>query len=156
MTEARRASLGRPALYTLILVGLYLSYVVLAFGISMIDNVLRPLVLSGRTSINGLVVFLGLLGGTATFGFVGVAIGPIILVTTARLLNNLRHPELLDEAASRPDAVVAVRAVRIVDQRLDFSQRDGALAAVMTFGAYVETEKGMLAALRITKAQMEN
>jgi AI-2E family transporter len=156
MTEARRASLGRPALYTLILVGLYLSYVVLAFGISMIDNVLRPLVLSGRTSINGLVVFLGLLGGTAAFGFVGVVIGPIILVTTARLLNNLRHPELLDEAASRPDAVVAVRAVRIVDQRLDFSQRDGALAAVMTFGAYVEMEKGMLAALRITKAQMEN
>jgi predicted PurR-regulated permease PerM len=77
------------------------------FGISMIDNVLRPLVLSGRTSINGLVVFLGLLGGAAAFGFVGVVIGPIILVTTARLLNNLRHPELLDEPASRPDEVVA-------------------------------------------------
>jgi predicted PurR-regulated permease PerM len=77
------------------------------FGISMIDNVLRPLVLSGRTSINGLVVFLGLLGGAAAFGFVGVVIGPIILVTTARLLNSLRHPELLDEPGSRPDEVVA-------------------------------------------------
>jgi predicted PurR-regulated permease PerM len=69
--------------------------------------VLRPLVLSGRTSINGLVVFLGLLGGAAAFGFVGVVIGPIILVVTARLLNNLRHPELLDEPASRPEEIVA-------------------------------------------------
>jgi predicted PurR-regulated permease PerM len=64
-----------------------------AFGISMVDNVLRPLLLSGRTSVSGLVIFFGLLGGAAAFGFIGVVIGPIILVTTARLLENLRRPD---------------------------------------------------------------
>jgi predicted PurR-regulated permease PerM len=41
------------------------------FGISMADNVLRPLLLSGRTSVSGLVIFFGLLGGAAAFGFIG-------------------------------------------------------------------------------------
>ncbi len=44
-------------------------------GISMADNVLRPLLLSGSTSVNGLVIFLGLLGGVAAFGFVGLVLG---------------------------------------------------------------------------------
>jgi predicted PurR-regulated permease PerM len=57
-----------------------------AFGISMIDNILRPVLLSGRASVSGLVVFFGLLGGAAAFGLIGLVIGPIILVITARLL----------------------------------------------------------------------
>jgi predicted PurR-regulated permease PerM len=67
------------------------------FGISMADNVLRPLLLSGRTSVSGLVIFFGLLGGAAAFGFIGLVIGPIILVTTSSLLKMLRRPDLVDE-----------------------------------------------------------
>jgi predicted PurR-regulated permease PerM len=63
-------------------------------GISMADNVLRPLLLSGRTSISGLVIFFGLLGGVAAFGFVGLVVGPIILVTTARLLEYVRRSDV--------------------------------------------------------------
>ena len=70
------------------------------FGISLIDNVLRPLILSGRTSVSGLVIFFGLLGGAAAFGFLGLLIGPIILVTTARLLDELRRPDVAEEPAS--------------------------------------------------------
>jgi predicted PurR-regulated permease PerM len=55
-------------------------------GISMVDNVLRPILLSGRTSASGLVVFLGLLGGASAFGFIGLVLGPIILVTAGSLL----------------------------------------------------------------------
>jgi predicted PurR-regulated permease PerM len=66
-----------------------------AFGISMIDNLLRPLILSGKTSVSGFVVFFGLLGGAAAFGFIGLVIGPIILVVTSRLLENLHHPDRL-------------------------------------------------------------
>jgi predicted PurR-regulated permease PerM len=44
-------------------------------GIGMVDNVLRPILLSGRTSASGLVVFLGLLGGVSAFGFIGLVIG---------------------------------------------------------------------------------
>jgi len=56
------------------------------FAISLADNVLRPLLLAGRTTASGLVVFLGLLGGAAAFGFIGLVLGPIILVTAGSLL----------------------------------------------------------------------
>ena len=56
-------------------------------GIGLVDNVLRPLLLSGRTSASGLVIFLGLLGGVSAFGFIGLVIGPIILVTAGNLLS---------------------------------------------------------------------
>jgi predicted PurR-regulated permease PerM len=69
------------------------------FGISLIDNVIRPLILSGRTSVSGLVIFFGLLGGAAAFGLVGLLVGPIILVTTARLLDELRHVDGATERA---------------------------------------------------------
>ena len=46
--------------------------VVGVLGVGMVDNVLRPLILSGRTSASGLVVFLGLLGGASAFGFIGI------------------------------------------------------------------------------------
>ena len=57
--------------------------------IGMVDNILRPILLSGRASVNGLVVFIGLLGGGAAFGFVGLVLGPIILVTTGTLIDAL-------------------------------------------------------------------
>ena len=60
--------------------------VVGVLGVGMVDNVLRPLILSGRTSASGLVVFLGLLGGASAFGFIGLVLGPIILVTAGSLL----------------------------------------------------------------------
>jgi len=56
-------------------------------GIGMADNILRPLLLSGRSSGSGLVVFLGLLGGVAAFGFVGLILGPIVLMAAGTLLD---------------------------------------------------------------------
>jgi predicted PurR-regulated permease PerM len=74
------------------------------FGISMADNILRPLLLSGRTSASGLVVFLGLLGGAAAFGFIGLVLGPIVLVTAGSLLKVFSQPELLVAPTARtPD-----------------------------------------------------
>lgn len=52
-----------------------------------VDNVLRPVLLAGRTSASGLVVFVGLLGGVSAFGFVGLVIGPIVLVITGSLID---------------------------------------------------------------------
>jgi predicted PurR-regulated permease PerM len=77
------------------------------FGISMADNVLRPVLLSGKTQMSGLVVFFGLLGGAAAFGFIGLVIGPIILVTTARLLQYLRRPDLADESTLPQNRMLA-------------------------------------------------
>lgn len=60
--------------------------------IGSVDNLLRPLLLSGRTSVSGLVVFIGLLGGLTAFGFVGLVLGPIVLVTAGTLLDALTRP----------------------------------------------------------------
>ncbi len=71
-----------------------------ALGISMADNVLRPLLLSGTTQVNGLIIFFGLLGGVAAFGFIGLVLGPVILVVTITLLKMFARPDLVDTAAA--------------------------------------------------------
>lgn len=76
------------------------------FGISLADNILRPLLLAGRTSASGLVVFLGILGGAAAFGFIGLVLGPIILVTAASLLRVFTRPEIV-ETTEQPAVVEA-------------------------------------------------
>jgi predicted PurR-regulated permease PerM len=50
-----------------------------ALAVSWIDNVVRPLVISGATRIPFLLVMFGVLGGLAAFGLVGLFIGPVIL-----------------------------------------------------------------------------
>jgi predicted PurR-regulated permease PerM len=52
-----------------------------AGGISMIDNFLRPMLLAGRTQMNGLLVFISLLGGMGAFGLIGLVLGPVIMAT---------------------------------------------------------------------------
>jgi predicted PurR-regulated permease PerM len=49
--------------------------------IGLVDNFLRPVILSGRTQMNGLLVFIGLLGGIAAFGLLGLVLGPVIMAT---------------------------------------------------------------------------
>jgi len=71
-----------------------------ALGISMADNVLRPLLLSGSTQVNGLIIFFGLLGGVAAFGFIGLVLGPVILVVTGNLLRMFARPDLVDTSAA--------------------------------------------------------
>ena len=71
-----------------------MMFIVGGLGISMVDNILRPLLLSGRTAASGLVIFFGLLGGVAAFGFVGLVLGPIILMTTNSLLEILRRVDV--------------------------------------------------------------
>lgn len=47
--------------------------------VSTIDNVIRPIIISGKGRVPFLVVFFGVLGGLASFGAVGLFLGPIIL-----------------------------------------------------------------------------
>ncbi len=61
--------------------------------VGMVDNFLRPLLLSGRTAMNGLVLLISLLGGVAAFGFIGLVLGPVVLATGATLLDAYRTTE---------------------------------------------------------------
>ena len=46
--------------------------------ISGIDNILKPLIIQGKTSIHPLLVFFSLFGGIAWFGPLGILFGPVI------------------------------------------------------------------------------
>jgi predicted PurR-regulated permease PerM len=54
---------------------------------STIDNILRPVLLGGRSSLNGLLVFISVLGGIAVFGVLGVVLGPIVVATAVGVLD---------------------------------------------------------------------
>ena len=51
-----------------------------------LDNVLRPLLISGRARISALAVFLGVLGGIPAFGAIGVIAGPVVLSLVLALI----------------------------------------------------------------------
>jgi predicted PurR-regulated permease PerM len=57
-----------------------------ALGAS-IDNILRPVLLGGRASLNGLLIFISVLGGIAVFGVLGVVLGPIVVATAVGILD---------------------------------------------------------------------
>lgn len=70
------------------------ALVLAGFGVGvvgLVDNFLRPILLSGRAELNGLLIFIGLLGGVAVFGLLGLVLGPIILATVATLLEAYTH-----------------------------------------------------------------
>jgi predicted PurR-regulated permease PerM len=51
-----------------------------------IDNVLRPMLISGRARISGLAVFVGVLGGVPAFGALGIIVGPVVLSLVIALI----------------------------------------------------------------------
>jgi predicted PurR-regulated permease PerM len=81
-----------PAVVWLMLsgsVGRGIALLVVGAGIiGLVDNFLRPALLSGRTQLNGLLVFVSLLGGIAAFGFLGLVLGPIVMATAITVLDS--------------------------------------------------------------------
>ncbi len=66
--------------------------------VGSVDNFLRPMLISGRSELPTLAVFVGVMGGLSSFGFIGLFLGPIVLgllVALFRFENEER------EAASR-------------------------------------------------------
>jgi len=63
--------------------------ILVALGLGVVsaaDNVLRPWLLSGKVHLNGLIIFLSLLGGIGVFGMLGIVLGPVLVVTALGLL----------------------------------------------------------------------
>jgi predicted PurR-regulated permease PerM len=56
--------------------------ILLVYGslvISMVDNVLRPLLIGGQTRLPTLFLFFGILGGVQVYGVLGIFLGPVLL-----------------------------------------------------------------------------
>src|ERR1700704_283976 len=67
---------------------------------SKIDNILRPVLLGGRSSLNGLLVFISVLGGIAVFGALGVVLGPIVVATAVGVLDVYSEKDIGNDAAA--------------------------------------------------------
>ncbi len=50
------------------------------------DNILKPMLISGRAEIGTLPVFLGVIGGLAAFGMAGLVLGPVLVALALVLL----------------------------------------------------------------------
>jgi predicted PurR-regulated permease PerM len=95
-----------PAVISLMLQGHPVAGIILAVVcgvvVGLVDNVIRPWVISGRAEMGGLVVFISVLGGIAVFGMLGLVLGPIIVATGASMLD-------LYAAGARPGATVLTK-----------------------------------------------
>lgn len=69
--------------------------------VSTVDNVIRPLVISGASRVPFLVVMFGVLGGLTTFGMIGLFLGPVILAVLLAVwqawLKLQKHEEQMSE-----------------------------------------------------------
>ena len=84
-----------PAGLILMIGGSFLQgFLIIGIGIliiSQVDNVLRPLMISGRTSIHPLLLFFSILGGISLFGLLGLILGPLIAAVFMTLLQILEY-----------------------------------------------------------------
>jgi predicted PurR-regulated permease PerM len=84
-----------PAGLILILSGSFVKgLIVIIIGsivISQIDNLLRPYLISGRTSLHPLLLFFAILGGIYLFGILGLVLGPLIAAVFIIILKILEY-----------------------------------------------------------------
>lgn len=77
-----------------IMQGLILTIVGI-FGISLIDNILKPIIIGSRTKMPVLVIFFSVLGGIKLFGLIGLIMGPLVLAVFISVIEIFRNIEEL-------------------------------------------------------------
>ncbi|MFQ5453724.1 MAG: AI-2E family transporter [Candidatus Zixiibacteriota bacterium] len=89
-----------PAGIIMIIGGSYIKgFLIIAIGtliISQVDNVIRPYLIAGKTSIHPLLLFFTILGGIYIFGLLGIVLGPLIaavFITLLKIFEFKLHPE---------------------------------------------------------------
>ena len=91
------------AIYLLLSGAVWKGVFLLLWGllvISTVDNLLRPLVVSGRVELHPMVLLFFILGGVEAFGFLGLFLGPVVASVLAAVFRMLRE-ELGEEEAMR-------------------------------------------------------
>lgn len=71
--------------FILILIGIFI--------ISMVDNILRPLIVQGKTRMPTILIFFSIIGGIKLFGFIGFIMGPLVLALFISLFEIFRYSE---------------------------------------------------------------
>jgi predicted PurR-regulated permease PerM len=92
------------AIYFLVTGGIWKGVFLVIWGVvvvSSIDNVIRPLVVSGRVELHPMVLLFFILGGVEAFGFLGLFLGPVVASVLAALFRILRE-ELKESSVPAP------------------------------------------------------
>jgi predicted PurR-regulated permease PerM len=76
-----------------------------------VDNVVRPLLLSGKARMNTLVMLVSLLGGVSAFGFIGIVLGPLVAAMITALVETYVRGTDVPSMAPEPVVVVAAPAI---------------------------------------------
>ncbi|MBI3251947.1 MAG: AI-2E family transporter [Candidatus Omnitrophica bacterium] len=79
--------LAMQKLYTKALVLFFLGI----FGISLVDNLVKPYLIGERTKLPYLVLFLGILGGLKIYGLTGIFLAPAVLSLCFTLIKIYRE-----------------------------------------------------------------
>jgi predicted PurR-regulated permease PerM len=66
--------------------------------LGQVDNVVRPLLLSGKSQMSTLVLIVSLMGGVSAFGFIGIVLGPLVAALMTALFDSY------EEAVPQPTA----------------------------------------------------
>jgi predicted PurR-regulated permease PerM len=75
-------------------------------GIGTADNVIRPLVIGGRTQIPTVFLFFGILGGLQAYGFIGMFLGPAVIAILVAFARIFREQYATDAAPIARDPPV--------------------------------------------------
>ncbi len=59
---------------------------------AVLEHFVRPMLLSGKTQMNSLLILVSVLGGISVFGFLGFILGPIVVAVASTILNVYTEP----------------------------------------------------------------
>jgi predicted PurR-regulated permease PerM len=83
-----------PAVIAVLVQGSYgqaAGILVVGVIVSSVDNFIKPMLISGRSPLPTLAVFIGVLGGLAAFGLIGLFVGPIVIALVLALIEFSRE-----------------------------------------------------------------
>jgi predicted PurR-regulated permease PerM len=81
-------------------VGLFIFGVLV---ISMVDNILKPLIIGSRTKMHTLIILFSVLGGIKLFGMIGLIMGPLITAVFVSVFEITRNIEAARAVNSPPN-----------------------------------------------------
>jgi predicted PurR-regulated permease PerM len=77
--------------------GMFIFLLIWGVIVSTSDNFLRPILVSRYAPVSAFMVFVGVVGGIAAFGAIGIVVGPVFLALVAAIL------EYFDEKVIAPN-----------------------------------------------------
>jgi predicted PurR-regulated permease PerM len=75
-------------------------------AIGLVDNVLNPMLIRGGVQLNGIVIFISLVGGMLVFGAIGIILGPLAITMFLAMVRFMYR-----EYVERPKVVATVATV---------------------------------------------